>query len=69
MEYNQSEFLIETQVPDDEIIISRTDLNGNITHANEIFCEISGYTIEELINKPHNILRHPDMPKSVFAQL
>ena len=69
MEYNQSEFLIETQVPDDEIIISRTDLNGNITHANDIFCEISGYTMEELINKPHNILRHPDMPKSVFTQL
>lgn len=69
MEYNQSEFLIETQVPDDEVIISRTDLDGNITHANEIFCEISGYELEDVIGKPHNVLRHPDMPKSVFAKL
>jgi len=69
MEYNQSEFLIETEVPDDELIISRTDLQGNITHANDIFCEISGYDISELEGKPHSIVRHPDMPKSVFADL
>jgi len=69
MEYNQSEFLIETEVPEDETIISRTDLDGNITHANETFCEISGYDLEEIIGKPHNIVRHPDMPKVVFAEL
>jgi len=69
MEYNQSEFLIETEVPDDELIISRTDLKGNITHANDLFCEISGYTVEELKGKPHNIVRHPDMPSSIFANL
>jgi len=69
MQYNQSEFLIETKVPDDELIISRTDLKGNITHANDLFCEISGYTNEELKGKPHNIVRHPDMPSSVFASL
>jgi len=69
MEYNQSEFLIETEVPNDELIISRTDLKGNITHANHLFCEISGYDITELIGKSHNIVRHPDMPSSVFTDL
>ena len=69
MQYNQSEFLIETEVPEDELIISRTDLKGNITHANDIFCEISGYSIDELQGKAHSIVRHPDMPASVFADL
>lgn len=69
MHYNQSEFLVETEVPHDEIIISRTDLDGNITYANELFCEISGYTPEELLGKRHNIVRHPDMPKSIFKEL
>lgn len=69
MQYNMSNFLIETKVPKDEIIISRTDLHGNITYANETFAKISGYEIDELIGKPHNMVRHPDMPKSVFAQM
>ena len=69
MEYNASEFLIETEVPEEEIIISRTDLQGNITYVNETFAEMSGYEVEELIGKPHNIVRHPDMPSSVFAEL
>ncbi|WP_321311799.1 PAS domain-containing protein [Halarcobacter sp.] len=69
MEYNNSEFLIETLVPKNELIISRTDLKGNITYANETFAYISGYKIEELIGKPHNIVRHPDMPKRVFKQI
>jgi len=69
MQYNMSEFLVETEVPKDELIISRTDLKGNITYANELFCEISGYEVAELIGKPHNIVRHPDMPRLVFADL
>ncbi len=69
MEFNESEFLVETTVPENELIISRTDLNGVITYANETFCEISGYALEELIGKPHNIVRHPDMPRSVFTDL
>lgn len=69
MQYNESEFLIETEVPNDEVITSRTDLEGNITYANETFCEISGYTLDELLSKPHNIVRHPDMPKSVYKEL
>jgi len=69
MQYNQSEFLIETIVPDDELIISRTDLKGNITYANQTFAEISGYSIDELIGNPHNIVRHPDMPKRAFKDI
>ncbi len=69
MEYNESEFLIETEVPAEELIISRTDLQGNITYANETFCEISGYEQDELLGKPHNIVRHPDMPREAFRDL
>jgi aerotaxis receptor len=69
MQFNESEFLIETEVPEDELIISRTDLHGNITYANETFCEISGYDFDELVGKPHSIVRHPDMPISVFEEL
>ncbi len=63
------DMFIETEIPKDELIISRTDLKGIITYANETFAKISGYEVEELIGKPHNILRHPDMPKSVFKDL
>ena len=63
------DMFIETEVPKDELIISRTDLKGIITYANETFAHISGYEPDELIGKPHNILRHPDMPKSVFKEL
>jgi len=48
------------------VIISETDLKGVITFANRKFCEISGYSVDELIGKPHNIIRHPDMPKAAF---
>ncbi|MRI83832.1 MAG: chemotaxis protein [Nitratiruptor sp.] len=63
------DMFIETEVPQDELIISRTDLDGVITYANETFARISGYEVEELIGKPHNILRHPDMPKRLFREL
>lgn len=69
MQFNESEFFIETEVPEDELIISRTDLNGVITYANESFCEISGYDMDELIGKPHNVVRHPDMPSELFEDL
>ncbi len=63
------DMFIETEIPKDEVIISRTNLQGIITYANDTFAKISGYTPQELIGKPHNILRHPDMPKSVFKEL
>ena len=69
MQYNMSEFMVETEVPHDELIISRTDLCGVITYANETFCDISGYEEEELTGKAHNIVRHPDMPSAVFQEL
>lgn len=69
MQYNESEFLIETIVPKGELIVSRTDLKGNITYANETFAQISGYDVDELIGKPHNCVRHPDMPKALFGEL
>lgn len=50
-------------------IISKTDAKGVITFVNDKFCQISGYTKEELIGKPHNIIRHPDMPKTAFRDL
>lgn len=51
------------------IIISETDLNGIITFANRKFCKISGYSPKELVGQPHNIIRHPDMPRAAFAQM
>ncbi len=69
MEYNESEFLVETEVPQDELIISRTDLSGKITYANETFCDISGYHEEELLGRAHSIVRHPDMPSAAFEDL
>ena len=63
------DMFIETEVPENELIISRTDLKGVITYVNETFAHISGYEPEELIGKPHNIIRHPDMPRSLFADL
>ena len=50
-------------------IVSETDIKGVITFANRKFCEISGYEQNELIGKPHNIIRHPDMPRAAFAQM
>jgi aerotaxis receptor len=52
-----------------EEIVSSTDTRGNIRFCNDYFREISGYTEEDLINQPHNILRHPDMPKEAFSML
>jgi aerotaxis receptor len=63
------DMFIETEVPQGELIISRTDLDGNITYVNDVFAQISGYEPDELIGKPHNIIRHPDMPKSAFKEL
>lgn len=54
---------------DQSVIISRTDIKGIIQDANHTFIEVSGYSREELIGKPHNILRHPDMPQWAFRDL
>lgn len=53
----------------EEFIVSKTDLKGKITYGNALFIQISGYDESELIDKPHNILRHSDMPAVVFKLL
>ena len=53
----------------EEFIVSKTDLQGKITYGNSLFIKMSGYSELELINKPHNILRHEDMPAVVFKLL
>lgn len=59
----------EVRLSADTMIVSETDAKGNIIFANRDFCKIAGYSIEELVGKPHNIVRHPDMPKAAFADL
>lgn len=59
----------EINLDDTVYIISETDLKGFITKANEDFIRISGYSEEELIGRPHNILRHPCMPKETFEEM
>ena len=54
---------------DKQLLISKTDLEGNITFANDNFCKTSQYKKEELIGKPHNIVRHPSVPKDIFATM
>jgi len=57
------------QIYDKTVIFSQTDLEGNITKVSEAFCRTSGYLKDELINTNHNIIRHPDMPRSIFEHL
>ena len=59
----------ESPFRDDEIIVSKTDLKGRITYANNVFLRVSHYTAAELIGQPHSIIRHPDMPRCVFKLL
>lgn len=54
---------------DDDFIVSKTDLKGRITYCNKIFMQMAKYSEEELIGKPHSIVRHPDMPRAVFKLL
>ena len=56
----------EEVIFDGRSLISETDLKGNITFVNRKFVEMTGYTKQEAVGHPHNILRHPDMPKVAF---
>lgn len=58
VEYSQQESLISTTTPD-----------SHITYCNDVFCRVAGYKPEELTGKPHNLIRHKDMPKAAFGQL
>ncbi|KEA53694.1 aerotaxis receptor Aer [Mangrovibacter sp. MFB070] len=59
----------EKKLENSATLMSTTDLNSYITHANDDFVHISGYSLDELTGSPHNILRHPDMPKAAFADM
>lgn len=59
----------EVFFPENEFIISKTDAKGTITYCNELFVNISGYSVKELMKQPHSILRDQDMPKVIFQKL
>ncbi len=57
------------ELGEDDFIVSKTDPKGRITYVNRIFMDLAEYSEEELLGKPHNIVRHPSMPKAVFKLL
>ncbi len=69
MRINQPVTDEEYVLPDGEVIITRTDLDSRITYANQAFLSSSGFSLQECIGEPQNIVRHPDMPREAFADL
>ncbi|WP_315720300.1 MULTISPECIES: methyl-accepting chemotaxis protein [unclassified Bradyrhizobium] len=59
----------EYPITDETLIVSRTDLKGKLTYFNDQFVDAAGFTPDELMGQPHNIVRHPDMPEAAFANL
>lgn len=57
------------EMKDEDFIVSKTDLKGRITYCNQIFIDMAEFSEEELLGKPHSIIRHQDMPKAVFRYL
>jgi len=66
---NKPDPIDEEYIFEKGLIVSSTDLKGIITYANRKFCEIAGYSKDELVGKNHNIVRHPDMPKTAFEEV
>ena len=60
---------IERTFGPDQIIVSKTDLQGRLTYVNDVFLEVSRFREDELIGRPHNVIRHPDMPRTIFKLL
>ena len=60
---------VERYFADDDIIVSKTDLKGRLTYANQVFLDISGYAEKEVLGQPHSLIRHPEMPRSIFKIL
>ncbi len=60
---------MERVLGDEDFIVSKTDTKGRITYVNKIFMDLAEYGEDELLGKPHNIVRHPDMPKAIFKLL
>ena len=59
----------EVFFPEDDLIVSKTDLKGRLTYVNQTFCHIAHYNEAELLGQPHSVIRHPDMPRAVFKLL
>ncbi len=59
----------EYDYPDGTLIVSSTDAQGRITHCNQSFVDVSGFTYDELMGQPHNLVRHPDVPPEAFKDL
>ena len=59
----------EQMFGEDEIIVSKTDLQGRITYANSVFLRVAGYSEEDVLGQPHSMIRHPGMPRAVFKLL
>jgi len=57
---------IESTFGDDEIIVSKTNLKGHITYVNDVFCRLAEMPEEKALGAPHSIIRHPDMPRTIF---
>lgn len=54
---------------DNALVISKTDLQGVITYVNDLFCELTGFSREELLGQPHSIVRDPSVPKEVYKEM
>ena len=65
----EAELASHTEILNQSALVTISDLKGNILHANELFCRVSKYSIEEILYKPHSIIRHPDTPSSVFKEM
>jgi PAS domain S-box-containing protein len=59
----------EIVLDDYAFLVSETDNKGIVSFANDDFCKIAGFSLDELVGNPHNIVRHPDMPKAAFKSL
>ncbi len=69
MRVNEPIFDHEVEMREGEVIVSRTDAGGRIVFVNKAFIDISGFSEKELVGSPHNLVRHPHMPKEAFADL
>jgi len=66
---NKKVDIMTREMNENDFIVSKTDTKGRLTYVNKIFIDLAEYTEEELLGKPHNIVRHPDMPKTIFKLL
>jgi len=60
---------VETIIADNEIIVSKTDTRGIIQYANDVFMRVAKYDESDVLGQPHNMIRHPDMPRTIFKLL